>query len=238
MFLGYNEEKTSFAMDKLRLAQLLCSRLCHDLITPVGAINNGFEFLGQDLSQADLELYSLMQKSAHTAVQRLMMFRAACGHGGQNIVSTFAKTEQIIRAYLESHNITFMFHDVQYATTTLTSPEQSLWGRVLVNLASVLMESAPKGGELNLTVSQIDGTVSANFILSGHLNEIKQDHILALTGHLKENDVTVHSIQSYVTWLLMEQIPLKFELGTNSNQTIQGNLHNINSSIQASGSLF
>lgn len=62
-----------------RLIELLCSRICHDLVNPVGAINNGIELvneLGDDVRE---EAMALMQDSAREAANRLQYFRSAFG---------------------------------------------------------------------------------------------------------------------------------------------------------------
>lgn len=66
--------------------ELLASRICHDLVSPVGAINNGVEFLeevGDDPEQR-AEALSLISHSASAANAKLMAFRIAYGAGGRD----------------------------------------------------------------------------------------------------------------------------------------------------------
>ena len=62
------------------LAALLSSKLCHDLISPVGAINNGLELL--DEGGADADAMNLIRNSARTASARLQFARIAYGAAG------------------------------------------------------------------------------------------------------------------------------------------------------------
>ena len=73
----------SFVLDPLDLAALLCSRVCHDVISPVGAIVNGLEVL-EDEKDADMRQMSLdlIRKSAYTASARLQFCRLAFGAAG------------------------------------------------------------------------------------------------------------------------------------------------------------
>ena len=65
-----------------KLAEMLCSKLCHDLISPIGAINNGLEFLQDaDSGMAD-DAAILIGGSAKRAAQKLDYFRLAFGVGG------------------------------------------------------------------------------------------------------------------------------------------------------------
>ena len=71
------------APDALELAALLCSRVCHDLISPVGAIVNGLEVLDDDPKPDDREFaLDLIRKSAKTASARLQFCRLAFGAAG------------------------------------------------------------------------------------------------------------------------------------------------------------
>src|ERR687883_500062 len=74
---------TTTAPDMLELAALLCSRVCHDLISPVGAIVNGLEVLDDDPKPEDREFaLDLIRKSAKTASARLQFCRLAFGAAG------------------------------------------------------------------------------------------------------------------------------------------------------------
>ena len=66
--------------------ELLASRICHDLVSPVGAINNGVEFMeetGDDAEQR-AEALNLIAHSASQASAKLMAFRIAYGSGGRD----------------------------------------------------------------------------------------------------------------------------------------------------------
>ena len=70
-------------MNAIDLASLLCSRLCHDLLSPVGALNNGIELLADeqdpDMRERCLEL---LTESARASANKLKFFRLAFGAGG------------------------------------------------------------------------------------------------------------------------------------------------------------
>ena len=70
----------TFSLDPLDLAALLCSRVCHDVISPVGAIVNGLEML-EDEKDADMRSFAmdLIKKSAETASAKLQFCRLAFG---------------------------------------------------------------------------------------------------------------------------------------------------------------
>ena len=65
--------------DPLLLAQLLCTRLCHDLAGPVGAVAAGVELTAGDPSQVDAETLGLIGNSSAAATRKLKFLRAALG---------------------------------------------------------------------------------------------------------------------------------------------------------------
>ncbi|MFN3613595.1 MAG: histidine phosphotransferase family protein [Rubrimonas sp.] len=69
--------------EDLDLAALLCSRICHDLISPVGAVGNGLELM-EPARPDEMEVRDLLADSARTALAALEFFRLAFGaaHGG------------------------------------------------------------------------------------------------------------------------------------------------------------
>lgn len=69
-------------LDPLLVARLLCTRLCHDMAAPVGAVANGAELMGGDPSMVDAETLALLAGSAAAASLRLRTLRAAFGLAG------------------------------------------------------------------------------------------------------------------------------------------------------------
>ncbi|MBM3540521.1 MAG: hypothetical protein FJX51_00610 [Alphaproteobacteria bacterium] len=72
----------TLALD-LRAVELLCSRLCHDLVSPVGAISNGVELLTE--MGPDEEALALVGQSAQAAATRLKFYRVAYGAAGADL---------------------------------------------------------------------------------------------------------------------------------------------------------
>ena len=90
-------------MDDLRLAALLCTRLCHDLIGPTGAVANGVELLVEDVSGVDEGVVELIQHSAGAATRRLKFFRAALGVAVEG--QTLDDARKLAEGYFEGGKI-------------------------------------------------------------------------------------------------------------------------------------
>ena len=69
-------------MIDFRVLELLCSRICHDLISPVTAINNGMELLDDDPGDMLDDIRALLMNSASEGAGKLQYFRLAYGMGG------------------------------------------------------------------------------------------------------------------------------------------------------------
>ena len=130
----------------LKLASLLASRLCHDLVGPLGAVDNGLELMAENGEMAG-EAMTLAQRSARRATGRLQLFRFAFGAAGGE--DSFGPGEA--RAL---------------ATDCLQTPQLEIdWpsamelpsgaARLLLNLLILGSECLPRGGRL--AVSRSDG---------------------------------------------------------------------------------
>lgn len=136
--------------DTLTLAELLCARICHDLAGPVGATAAGAE-LFQDLGGGDPETLALVSTSAAGASARLRLLRAALGPA--------ASTPQPLRA-LQSMTEAHLNSLASAAAPAITCrwrdcPDQidGLRARLLLNLILLGRDALPRGGALDLAVT-------------------------------------------------------------------------------------
>src|SRR5258708_12959177 len=100
------------APDALELAALLCSRVCHDLISPVGAIVNGLEVLDDNPKPEDREFaLDLIRKSAKTASARLQFCRLAFGAAGSSGAQIdLGDAQTMARGHLEDAKTTIAWN--------------------------------------------------------------------------------------------------------------------------------
>ncbi|AZV78263.1 histidine phosphotransferase [Parasedimentitalea marina] len=98
-------------IDNVNLAALIGSRICHDLISPVGAINNGLELLEMsgDLAGPELELIS---DSVGNANARIRFFRVAFGSAGNQQLSR-AETVAILEDMSKGARLQFQWSPLE-----------------------------------------------------------------------------------------------------------------------------
>jgi len=132
------------------LAELMSSRICHDLISPIGAIGNGLELMSAfDISSPELELVG---QSAHTAQSKLKFFRIAFGAGSRTLIG--GGEAQRIAADM-------------FAQGRMNLEFTSQWGdreRQLVKLFYLLLlcveTSLPRGGNVACTPTESGWEIS------------------------------------------------------------------------------
>lgn len=126
----------------LELASLLASRLCHDVVGPVGAIQNGLELMAEDQSMADMAM-DLIKKSAAQATAKLQYARMAYGAAGGADMLDPGEAGQLTAAMFEGERATLDW--------TWSGEAAS---RVPVKLAMLLatfaLGAVPRGGTVRL----------------------------------------------------------------------------------------
>ena len=140
-------------MNAVDFASLLCSRLCHDLMSPVGALNNGIELLADetdpDMRERCLEL---LTESARTTANKLKFFRLAFGAGGGfgDAIDT-GEAKAALEGLLGSGKIElgWMVADARLSKGAT---------KLLLNLALIAGDSLVRGGRLDIGAESDGGT--------------------------------------------------------------------------------
>lgn len=133
-------------MNSVDLASLLCSRLCHDLMSPVGALNNGIELLAdeQDPDMRDRCL-ELLSESARTTANKLKFFRLAFGAAG-GFGETISSSES--RTAIEGLLGPDSKVELGWMVAEDKLPKDAT--KVLLNLALIAVDSLVRGGRLDI----------------------------------------------------------------------------------------
>jgi histidine phosphotransferase ChpT len=130
-------------MSELHLAALLCSRICHDLVSPVGAVTNGLEILAdEDDPEIRREALLLVGDSAAQAARRLQFVRLAFGAvGSLEAAMDMHHAAEVTRAYYEGGKIA-----LDWRVEAEELPHAA--AKLVLNLALLGGEALPRGGRL------------------------------------------------------------------------------------------
>jgi histidine phosphotransferase ChpT len=197
---------TGTAPDKLELAALLCSRVCHDLISPVGAIVNGLEVLDDNPKPEDRDFaLDLIRKSAKTASARLQFCRLAFGAAGSaGAQIDLGDAQTMSRGHIEDGKTA-----ITWNLPRLLLPKNRV--KLLLNMLVIAQQTIPRGGML--TVDQIgDGETMGFRITATGLNARLPQNIVSLLGTAPSDTVDAHAVQPYYTRLLAEACGLNVSL--------------------------
>jgi histidine phosphotransferase ChpT len=142
-------------MDAIDLASLLCSRLCHDLLSPVGALNNGIELLADEQDPEMRErCLELLAESAKASANKLKFFRLAFGAGGgfgDEIDTHEARTA------LEGLYGADKRTELGWMVADEKLPKGAI--KLLLNLAMIAGDALVRGGRLDVGAERHDGAL-------------------------------------------------------------------------------
>lgn len=133
-------------MNAVDLASLLCSRLCHDLMSPVGALNNGIELLAdEDDPEMREKCLELLEDSARASANKLKFFRLAFGAAGGfgEDVDTFEAKAALEGVFGAERRI-----EVGWAVADDKLPKGAI--KLLLNLALLAGDALVRGGRLDV----------------------------------------------------------------------------------------
>ncbi len=184
-----------------RVLELLSSRLCHDLISPVSAVNNGVELINDIGNSVVDEAMKLIGDSAQVTARRLRLFRLAYGRAGSEAGLAISSVRQTVLVYAEGSRVAMTWPD--------NAPDEAFAAhrgalKALVNATLFAEELLPYGGTLEITASQgteSTATPMCRIILSGRRGPSLSPFTEALDGSLPVDDLTPRTIQPYVTGL-------------------------------------
>jgi histidine phosphotransferase ChpT len=185
------------SLEPLELAALLCSRVCHDLISPTGAIVNGLEVLEEDGDEETKKFaLDLIKKSARTASARLQFCRIAFGAAGSAGAQVdTGDAETMARGFIEDEK-TKLTWNVPRALL----PKNRV--KLLLNMLVIATQTIPRGGTLTVDAVGEGETTGFRIVAAGLNARIPQHLAMLLEGSSESGAVDAHAIQPFYTGLL------------------------------------
>jgi histidine phosphotransferase ChpT len=183
---------------EMRVAELLCSKLCHDLISPIGAINNGLEFLQEDSGDMLDEASKLIGISARQAADRLAYFRMALGAGGSDDEVDFDTVLDLIDQLAVEKKIETAWIGTE---TYVHAKINKMSGKLILNLALIAFDCLPRGGRMEIALENNpkNNTKSPDLtvIISGEKCNLRDDVKIGLDSKISADSLTVQNVLAY-----------------------------------------
>lgn len=187
----------------LQIAHLLCTRLCHDLAGPVGAISAGVELMGSDPSLVDEETLSLLSGSADAAGRKLKFLRVAFGWSGGSL--KFDDLERTFADYLDSTSGLGGAPALEWPTQEGLGEVVNRLGdggpQIVSNLVLLGLECMHSCQTLALTVrSTAEGldVVVLNRTAPERTSKLRED-TEAVIANPSEASMSAHNVQAHLT---------------------------------------
>jgi histidine phosphotransferase ChpT len=183
------------------LASMLCSRLCHDMLSPVGALSNGLELLAEERDgEMRKRIVELLEQSAKTSADKLKFFRLAFGAaGGFGDAVDTAEPRALVEALVSNNDrIT-----LEWNVASGQMPKGAV--KVLLNLALFGIEALVRGGTLTVDAELKEG--SSEIVIRATGPRIAFDETVgkALEGSLPEAELSSRTAPAALVRALADQ---------------------------------
>lgn len=202
----------NFTLSGPDLAALLCSRVCHDVISPVGAINNGLELL--DEGGADVDAMDLIRTSALNASVRLKFARLAFGASGSagSSIDT-GEAEKAAKDFAAAEKKT----EVTWTGPRAIAAKNRV--KLLLNLFLVAYSAIPRGGSVDVALEAPEFDAVFTLTVKGRMLRVPPKFLQLFEGKLDEA-VDAHAIQPYYTLLLAEESGMEISYVVNEDNIV------------------
>lgn len=183
------------------LAALLCSRLCHDMLSPVGAMNNGLELLADENDPAMREqCLELLAQSARASSDKLRFFRLAYGAaGGYGEMVEVAEAKSVINSLVESAKRV----EANWAMDAAKLPKDAV--KVLLNLAHIALDALIRGGTLDIGAEMLNGNTEIVVRATGDKIAFDENVGKALQGELQLSELSGKTAPAHMIAMLAEK---------------------------------
>ena len=190
MFRGKTMDEEATIGD-LELAALISSRICHDVISPVGAIANGLEMLDEEQDESMREqTMDLIRKSARQASAKLQFARLAFGAAGSaGAEIDLRDAERVARDFVQGGK-----HTLSWQGPPVTLPKNKV--KLLLNLLALGVVALPRGGTVNVEIKGEGPEVAFRVLAQGEPARLSEQ-VTGLLAGANGMVLDAHSIQPY-----------------------------------------
>ncbi|WP_336057034.1 histidine phosphotransferase ChpT [Nitratireductor sp. CH_MIT9313-5] len=201
-----------FTLSATDLGALLCSRVCHDIISPVGAINNGLELL--DEGGADEDAMQLIRASAVNASARLQFARIAFGAAGSaGMQIDTGDAEAVATAFIRNEK-----PELEWIGTRALLPKNKV--KLLLNLLLVANAAIPRGGKLTVRLEDVETEPRFEIRAHGPMVRVPPKFLELHGGRTPEDGIDAHSVQFYYTLLLARETGLAITIRASAEEIL------------------
>lgn len=201
----------------IRLLELLSSKICHDLISPVGAINNGIELVEDIGGSVVNEAMKLISTSAQQAAKRLRLFRMAYGKAGSEQGVTLKDIRATAKDYLSTSKSKLAwgedegFHKAAEKKGAL---------KIALCLCMMSEDVLSHGGDVTVETASEAGRAGMKFTIAGSHAQLSEAMQEAVDGKTTIEDVTPRTVHAFVTGRMADYYGFKISFHQHSPELL------------------
>lgn len=199
-------------LSDLDLAALLCSRVCHDVISPVGAIANGLELIDDPETDAETRETALemVRSSARTASAKLKFCRIAFGAAGSaGALIDMGEAGETAKAFVGSEKV-----KLDWQAPRENRPKQQV--KLVLNMMLMAMAAIPRGGLVTITAEGDTFTARAQ----GDRAKLPEATLQVLDGTVDINIVDARLVQPYYAKQLAQSAGLTLSMTMDGDDAV------------------
>ncbi|MDE2444637.1 MAG: histidine phosphotransferase [Alphaproteobacteria bacterium] len=199
-------------LSDLDLSALLCSRVCHDVISPVGAIANGLELMDDPENDQETKVAALdmVRRAANVATAKLKFCRIAFGASGSaGAHIDMGEAGEIAKAFVGDEKI-----KLEWQVPRENRPKQEV--KLLLNMLLLAIEGLPRGGVITAATEGAGFSVRAQ----GDRAKLKEAMVSVLEGSTDLSNLDARLIQPYYARILGEALDLKLVMAVDGENAI------------------
>jgi histidine phosphotransferase ChpT len=195
---------------------LLCTRLCHDLTGPIGALANGAEFLSDEGFDLQGQAIDLISSSASQAVSRLQFYRKAYGRINEDGEADLSEQKKIAEDFFKGSKIALDWPDMHTAASGVSVSYKM--GRLLLNMIIIVSATLLRGGTLSVRVTETDGAREVHVSSKGTSIKWDKEIEAALQGKVALENLEPKTVQAELTRQLTRELAasLTWKIGENT----------------------
>lgn len=196
-------------LSDLDLAALLCSRVCHDVISPVGAVANGLEVLDEEDDEEMRKMaLDLVRRSAKQASAKLQFCRIAFGAAGQaGSTLDLGEAGEIARLFVGEEK-------VKLDWLAPRGPRDKTEAKLLLNMMLMAITTIPRGGVV--TVNATEQALSA--VAEGEGARVPEKSAAVLAAAVSAQEFDARMVQVYYAMRLAEQAGYRLSMTADGNK--------------------
>lgn len=202
-------------LDGSRLASLVASKVCHDMVEPMGALLQGIELLKDaERGPHSADAVRLLEQGVNKAWAKLEFFRSALAGSismdGEGVLDSVRPTAERLFSALKP--------TLEWTAPPVAMPNVGL--KVFLNMLMLGAECLPKGGRVTVEAGPIEGGAEIRIIAVGAKAMLKDETAQCLAGQTPEHGFAGYNVLPLLTGLMARQAGIEWKAARHNEERI------------------